>query len=231
MAKVLVERPRRNGGYKHPKGEGRKNQNIEDMPNKESMRKKWLAGGVGKELNENLNPLSHFLDSRVGRKWNDVYSEIRERVNANSAVQYHIIQHLDDMVEKHARFEGGKVYHPINMFYSRNLELYHNQLYVDQNGYLRKYHNPPEKKKKPPVTRFKKDGLDYEKINGIWYKAEWAERQVWIPPRPHYMESLRPGKYPPFKGYYRTESYIKSKKQLNTKELRRLGLTNGTDKQ
>jgi hypothetical protein len=60
---------------------------------REGIRRPWLNGSQ-KRLNENLAPLRRFLQSNVGRPWNKVYSEVCERINRDSAVQYHVWQHL-----------------------------------------------------------------------------------------------------------------------------------------
>jgi hypothetical protein len=88
MSKVIVERPRlrfplRNGSA-YPRGhlENRWAPDFENAPRIESMggtyREKWL--------NENLQPLVRFLRSHVGRRWDDVYSEIAARISCRSAV-------------------------------------------------------------------------------------------------------------------------------------------------
>ncbi len=57
MAKVLVERPRRGGGWDRP---GRPPRSLDDLP-----RRLKMAPGNGrtKWLNENLNPLERYLTS------------------------------------------------------------------------------------------------------------------------------------------------------------------------
>ncbi len=61
-----------------------------------------------KELNENLSPLYRFLESSCGRKWNDVYSEVRKVARPDSAVRFHVFQHLDQYVEKAVIMVDGK---------------------------------------------------------------------------------------------------------------------------
>src|SRR5690349_2140895 len=98
MDKLLVERRRHGGGVRFPRGaEGKwRRVALEDRPKRESLRRPWCGSGAEKCLNENLAPLRRFLRSHCGRPWNKVYSEIRERINPNSAVQLHIWQHLMD---------------------------------------------------------------------------------------------------------------------------------------
>lgn len=101
MAKIIVERPRAGGGRDR---RGRAPA-LEDLPKREGIKRPHTDR---KELNENLAPLVRFLDKNVGRPWNNVYSEISERINVNSAVQAHIKQHLWDFVEKDVVIVDGK---------------------------------------------------------------------------------------------------------------------------
>lgn len=89
-----------------------------------------------KNLNENLRPLYQFLDKSVGRRWDDVYSEICTNINPNKAIDFHVLQHVGWYValNEHDRYRD---------------------LYVDENGILckdeprrsRRYNHPA-----PPPT-------------------------------------------------------------------------------
>lgn len=64
-----------------------------------------------RSLNENLAPLFRFLEKSVGRPWDEVYSEVREHLRMDSAVQLHVVQHLNWTVnEKTYMGEDGHVY-------------------------------------------------------------------------------------------------------------------------
>lgn len=104
MAKVIVERPRK-GGH------GRlinldKRLPVDLWHKREGIQRRH---SVRKWLNENLKPLKRFLESKVGQYWPKVYQEICENINMNSAVQYHIRQHLPDFVCMNAWFEDGEL--------------------------------------------------------------------------------------------------------------------------
>jgi hypothetical protein len=51
-----------------------------------------------KQFGENLNPLVRFIRSSVGKRWDNVYSEICEHTDSNGAVSGHIFDHLWDLV-------------------------------------------------------------------------------------------------------------------------------------
>ncbi|PTL76654.1 hypothetical protein [Vitiosangium sp. GDMCC 1.1324] len=122
MFKVIVERPRmrlpkRNGSH-YPRSTLKSVwRRFDDGPRHEAMGR---AYGY-KYLNENLAPLRHFLRSRIGRPWDDVYSEICEHVSLDSAVKKHILEHLDDFVARKTREIDGRI-HEVD-HYGRLIEL------------------------------------------------------------------------------------------------------------
>jgi len=112
MSKIIVERPRlrygRRPGSRYDRGKIKTlfSRDPELAPRCQSMtfaveRRKWL--------NENLAPLARFLRSSVGRKWDAVFSEISTRIDASSAVQHHILEHIDDFVARDAVIIDGRV--------------------------------------------------------------------------------------------------------------------------
>lgn len=114
MAKVIVERPRQGGSHKYRDRRSVLKEQvryIERTGDLESDRLEsgtesfsyWASRMLGydrKELNENLQPLKRFMLSRVGRVWDEVFSEICEVMDVRSACQYHIWQHAKDYVEE-----------------------------------------------------------------------------------------------------------------------------------
>ena len=93
MQHLLVERGHAGTGYtRHqPKGwSARCRFRTEDDDQRESFINPWRRP----QFSENLAPLRRYLAAQVGRPWAKVYSEIRSHVDADSAVQYHILQHL-----------------------------------------------------------------------------------------------------------------------------------------
>ncbi len=95
MFKVIVERPRRNAGHAPPV----KLKKDKD-PHKQIGLKRHAEEQAHclKYLNENLAPLVRFLQRRVGRRWDDVFSEICERLDTGSTVKMHVRQHVPDFV-------------------------------------------------------------------------------------------------------------------------------------
>jgi hypothetical protein len=182
MSKVIVERPRLRhplkNGSAYPRGhlKNRWQPNLEDAPRIESM------GGTYAEkwLNENLQPLVRFLRSRVGRRWDDVHSEIAAQISCKSAVQKHVLDHLRDYVVQNVRIVGSTVqyiryrgYQPLESVGMRF------RFYVDPQ--TRKLCLAPVASRK----RRKKDAVDPDRrvlspdrelrrIHGVWYEIDVA---------------------------------------------------------
>jgi hypothetical protein len=68
-----------------------------------------MSFGKTKWLNENLQPLRRFLMSRRGKRWDDVYAELRRNLAPQSAIDMHIFQHLDHFVSFARRDRAGRV--------------------------------------------------------------------------------------------------------------------------
>lgn len=155
--KLLCERERRNRHwYPEPKGLKKARQKDESgdyedwAPGaKVSMKKDFFGESrKTKELNENLSPLLNFLKANIGRKWDDVYSEIKKACPSEGAVNAHIYQHLFGFVETNAIIKNGIPYTPPHQRFSRyggfkDEELYrlygyrpYTQFYVDEKGLL-----------------------------------------------------------------------------------------------
>lgn len=95
MFKVIVERPRWGSRFA-PSPKLRKDKH----PHKQIGLKRHASEqrGIHKSLNENLAPLVRFIGRRVGRRWDDVFSEICETLDTGSTVKIHVRQHLPDFV-------------------------------------------------------------------------------------------------------------------------------------
>jgi hypothetical protein len=91
-------------------------------------------GYSSKELNEHLTPLRRFLEHSVGKRWNDVWSEICKIVPADTAVLKHVRDHVKQYVFLDASFDKNG-----NVFDCRypTLDILY-KFYVDKNGLLAK---------------------------------------------------------------------------------------------
>jgi hypothetical protein len=99
MSKVLVERPRKGGGY-GGKGYRKELQRtpVEEMRSREGIKARWRCGP--KYFDDHLGPLRRFLLSNVGRPWDLVYSEICRETRDRFPVREHFLVHVYQYVEK-----------------------------------------------------------------------------------------------------------------------------------
>jgi hypothetical protein len=104
MHKVVVERPRHGRGWATSKAPLKPP--FDASPRYESMkanhtRRKWFSDLLG--------PLRRWLQSQVGRPWNDVYSEACAVIKPDSIIRAHVKTHLLEFVERHTFMHDGKV--------------------------------------------------------------------------------------------------------------------------
>ncbi|NWH09419.1 MAG: hypothetical protein HXY22_12395 [Alphaproteobacteria bacterium] len=100
MHKVIVERPRKGGGGQK---KGRPVRDMDHLPKQEGMRRRYHPFGDRKVFNDHLAPLHRFLQKSVGRKWDEVYSEICRDLDARNVVQDHLRLHVKQEVDVHLR--------------------------------------------------------------------------------------------------------------------------------
>jgi hypothetical protein len=174
MAHVIVERPRiidsiPRKGRRFP---------LDQAPKQLGMRRSQRERGGYKMLNENLAPLRRFLERQVGRPWDQVFSEIAARLRADSTVQQHVRDHLQDFVATRPR-------RGISTWYRRgDAALWHQPLYVDpRDGILKRTDRLPAARKRakagspviPPAERIElSSARELRCIDGIWYDVSLA---------------------------------------------------------
>jgi hypothetical protein len=251
MSKVIVERPRRGGGYER-KGRSR---DHDDQPSKEGMRKPYLRGYNNKELNENLAPLLRFLNSRVGQLWDSVYSEICENIQVTNTVQEHIRVHVKQFVETATSVDkDGNIW--VHGYVPRPLtEAQHTKLYVDPvtnklcvNSHyrnlaaMRREREAARQQKLEETERSLPSGIELRKAQGIWYQVEVFP----VPPLEKHEYCRLDGTVVKYQtggsaydvileqqvginhhyGVKWSTTYCRSKRQLSRSELRRYSVTN-----
>ena len=126
MFEVIIERPRIGGKWGRPKGRRAERLRQQEGPTREPMSR----GRGSKCLNENLAPLRRFLQSRVGRPWDAVLSEICALLNVKSAVQAHVLVHVKQMVEENTVLVDGVPHHPPHHGSLNRIGAYRDEFYV-----------------------------------------------------------------------------------------------------
>ena len=179
MQHLLVERGHagRSWSPKRPKGWRRqcRFRNAEDDQDES-----YLPAPHWPSFSENLRPLRRYLDAQVGRPWDKVYAEIRRFVDADSAVQLHILQHLyDDLAVRVRRDDNGVLWYqerwgrPGRIDARRGPDLY----VCPDTGLIRRVKRrrmpdvPP-----PPPDHLPGTGPDHEyrELAGQWYEVWWG---------------------------------------------------------
>lgn len=165
----------------------------------------WLPPRHRPQFSENLAPLRRYLAAQVGRPWDLVHSEIRARIDAGSAVQYHILQHLyDDLAVRVREDERGVLWHSGRWGREERLDArWRPSLYVcPRSGLLRRVRRCRVPEAAPPLDRLpgEAESQDYRLIAGQWYAVTWAPDPLTGKPA------------------------IVQKRQLNRRRLRDLGL-------
>jgi hypothetical protein len=181
MKKLLCERPRYGGGYDKRNRGYAKNASFDEMPTKQSMSR----GRHGtKEFGEFLAPLKRFIKKQVGRKWNDVFSEICEHINGYNPVQTHILEHVDGYIsikvqrvstnESKTGFVSHGGIRPESSSWRHPLRA--GELYVDPDDNIIKVAKNivKDKPKPPPENKLKvfNRNLIGVKEEGIWYTID-----------------------------------------------------------
>src|SRR5215471_20558913 len=105
MHKIVIERPRWNPG----RGKHRRRANLPDelLPKFEGIKRPHICR---KGMTDLLGPLKRWLQSQVGRPWNEVYSEASAVIKPDSIIRAHVKTHLLQFVERNTFIHKGEVF-------------------------------------------------------------------------------------------------------------------------
>lgn len=206
MHHLLVERGHAGTGYTRFQPKGWKARCRLRYGDDEVELDSWVEPHRQPNFSENLAPLRRYLAAQVGRPWDKVYAEIRSRIDAGNAVQYHILQHLyDDLAVQVTEDADGRLWYSGRWGHPQRLGgRWGPDLYVcPRSGLLRKVRRRPIPKQYSPTADHlpgSSSDHDFRLIAGQWYEAWWGRDPVTAKP------------------------VILRKRQLNRRELRDLGL-------
>lgn len=238
MHKVVIERPRWNPG---PGKNGRR-ANLPDelSPKFEGIKR---PHSCRKGLTDLLGPLKRWLQSRVGRLWNDVYSEACAAIKPDSIIRAHVKTHLLQFVERHTFMHDGKVcvldtgYHGRGIIpvterrYGWNLFFVHPEsgllCATPQKSW--KTSRRERKTARPETFRWLDGNSALKQINGIWFTCQF---RVVSPEGPFKAYDHALGQNVGRGGLLRRdEHYLHciAKRQLSGRELKRYGLRNSAE--
>jgi hypothetical protein len=174
MFKVIVERPRVLG-WKHKRG--RAEQQARQDPELAPLRASCARGRQRnhKHLNENLAPLRRYVMSQIGRPWDKVNAEICEHLRLASAVQLHVLQHLDDFVVKAVDVVDGRPLHRADHRPVVGSRWRAMAWVCPRSGILRRSPGRVVAAAPPAGDRVDlADGDQLQRIGGVWYRVVLA---------------------------------------------------------
>jgi hypothetical protein len=191
MAKVIVESARSGMRYKTPKGSRRELQDtpIDEYPKQEKIRRKWLNGWNGKQSIAVLGPLRGYVLSVVGRKFDDVFSEINQVLRPAGVAGRHARDYLWQMLVTKVYIDSdGLPYHNDRIYSNCNGKptrrristVYHFAIaYVDpRDGIIKKTPQTTIKPKHVKAPIFWIDAYRYYRlISGAWFLVTLASGQ------------------------------------------------------
>ena len=233
MHKVVVERPRHGRSWATSKAPPRPP--FEGSPRYESMkanhtRRKWFSDLLG--------PLRRWLQSQVGRPWNDVYSEACAVIKPDSIIRAHVKTHLLEFVERHTFMHDGKVcildtsyrggVRPVTEIdWRRSLFFVHPDTALLEPIQQMSKRAWRDREPRPPATcHWIGKNVALQKIRGLWFECHFETVPVGVRFRAydHALERVvTRGELTRHDKEYRLCTL---KRQLSKHELRHLGLRN-----
>lgn len=96
--KVVTERPRVKYIVKNNRSDKRTYDHIDDVPpgGKVSIRRPYRSNSFN--FSDHISPLRRFIEKQIGRKWDDVFSEISKQFPSGGVLNDHIRGHVWDFI-------------------------------------------------------------------------------------------------------------------------------------
>lgn len=231
LAEVLIERPR--GGMRLSSrrlrgAKKRLNELTRDLIESESdgfSPHLIKVRNPTKYLSDNLGPLRRFLRSKVGKNWDNTYSELCDRLDTSTMIGQHVLQHLWDYVERHIEMVDDQPF--CKPYYRRGGALYSGyraQYYIHPESHLLLV--APSRSAKPvansgPRLWIRVDAMHhYRLVDGVWYHLTFTPFADAISP----WDQLLRQKLTPVLAYsyYGKSIYVSAKRQCNKRQLREI---------
>lgn len=222
MNEIVIERPRIGSRDKNLKRDKKALQTIYD-DDYEGSRYEPLCRSKTKHLSDHLAPLRRLLRSKVGQYWDDIYSELCQRLDTNKMIGQHVLSHVWDYVEPNVLLVDGVPYRRCHQRYKqKQLGYWRDEFFVHPDtGILCLVEKAPKEKK----SSNQRDDLividsyhQYRKLNDIWYLITIQDLPSMSDVKDVVLKvSLNPAIA---KCEYGREVYAISKRQCNKKEIK-----------
>jgi hypothetical protein len=204
---------------------------------RQSVSKDYLKGSSRHHRGHSPFPFDRFLNSRLGRPWDEVYSEVSKAFDHRSYAGYSFFRDLGWHVATNCWIgaETGNIYSS-----EWGASVVQNEFYVHPWTGILSWAEPidrsrPEQPKTEVAIEVERDrfgkivsGKYYEKVDGIWYYFEnySIEHEGFTNIRPWGGEAVEIDGEKLYRVTW-TE-HVNIKRQLSKKELRENGLHNGS---
>ena len=225
MDKVFNDRARSSGNLTSRNIRLRK-QNIDENyegSNKQSMRKPYVKfyGDFAKEESLNSRPIKRFLDKNIGKKWDEVWSEICDTGKGHSA--YNFRDYIRYLVDTDIKWHDGELVTAHRMTVDMCDYYVHPDTNILHKGERHKKYRRPVAEQKV----FNIGKQEYYKHNSIWYR-------VWFKDFKDDFRWLLSDEFGPVNGIsgvmqsrslinrYGSSRYVTKKEQANSKECKKL---------
>jgi len=212
MGKIITERPRYGSRTRNLKTrmsiKWKGNDDEYNIPSRASNSAGRQYGWDKREFSDVLGPLKRYIYKQIGRKWDDVYSEMCQVLDKRKVTHSHVFDHVYAWVSTDVYIGRDGLY------YERPYGGLVRDLYVDpKTGIIKRQISPKEDKKQRPLTLIVvNDYEEFEKIDGIWYHTKYDKGST-----------LTPEKYCTVRMKY-LKRVLKQKRQLGKKDLKKMGL-------
>jgi hypothetical protein len=228
LSEIVIERPRRGMRISSTKLKGVKKtlDKLTREATEDGLFNPYLikVRNGSKYLSDHLGPLRRFLRSKVGQPWDDVYSELCQRLNRNTIAGKHVIDHLWDYVERHVEIIDGIPYSkPYWISQTQLTHSYRDKFYVHPStGILCAAKKSPRisnRQDQPTNIVILDDYHQYHKLNDIWYLITFED---FAPLPTKYVNDIIKGLINPYAATYvrGKRIYAVSKRQCNKKQIR-----------
>uniref|UniRef100_B8HYE3 Uncharacterized protein n=1 Tax=Cyanothece sp. (strain PCC 7425 / ATCC 29141) TaxID=395961 RepID=B8HYE3_CYAP4 len=226
LGEIVIERPRGGMRVSLKKMHGFKKQlaKLTEEASEDGLLSPYLIKprNKSKYFSDHLGPLRRYLRSQVGQPWNQVYSQLCQRLDPSTLAGQHVLSHVWHYVERHAELIDGVVHRkPYRGYFSQLASGYRDQFYVHpETGLLCIADKIPWPKPPAPTDIvILNDRHQYRKLNDLWYLITFEE---FPPPPTEYVTDVLQGLIPRCRAVWQNDRYLYAarKKQCNKKEIR-----------
>jgi hypothetical protein len=184
LSQIVIERPRQGWRVSLKKVGGYRKQldHLTQIATEEGLLSPCLLKPRHKTkwLSDHLGPLRRYLQANIGKPWNDVHSQLCQRLDSNTVAGQHVLDHVWDYVERHVELIDDIPYRKSNrrapLSYRYGLRLYvHPDTGIlcdakqDTKAAILTQHGPIQSTPEPTDRVILDPYHQYRQLDEIWY--------------------------------------------------------------